>query len=162
MSTPTQEIDAVASVANWTRRLGGMYANDLKALSDEAFTTSAGAKARTAQDFTSEVMDMNAYVQGLLTGEGWNEPTPEEKEAKVKSLTREAAMGAIVASCNALADAMEANRHKMAETTKATWGEEMSLFAFSNLAANHIMYHDGQVTFIQSLHGDAEMHWFDQ
>ncbi len=29
------------------------------------------------------------------------------------------------------------------------------------IAINHIMYHDAQINYLQSLHGDQEMHWFD-
>jgi hypothetical protein len=37
----------------------------------------------------------------------------------------------------------------------------MSKFALAHLASIHMMYHDGQLNYIQSLHGDGEIHWRD-
>ena len=38
-------------------------------------------------------------------------------------------------------------------------GSERPAFALTNFASMHTMYHDAQLNFIQSLHGDLDMHW---
>jgi len=154
--------DVAPSLANWTRRVAGMYVKDLKALSPDAYLSSSGGVARSAKEFTLEVISFNYFGAMLLNGEAPPNPTDEEKAAFAASLDSiENACNAVTASAEALADAMQANGHRFAERVTAPWGEEMDVYTLANLCANHIMYHDGQLNIVQSLHGDAAMHWSD-
>jgi uncharacterized damage-inducible protein DinB len=46
--------------------------------------------------------------------------------------------------------------------TMAPWKEEVTMFMMLTITAAHMMYHDGQVTYLQQLCGDEKMHWFDE
>jgi hypothetical protein len=156
------ELTAASLLSSWIRRVSGMYANDLKALSAAAYAASPGGVARSPQSFTAEVAGMNLLLAGMLQGAAPAMPSEEQSAAYEASLaTIEAGAAAVIASGTALADAVDANPAKLAEMTQAPWGEPMTFGALVNVAANHIMYHDGHLTLIQMLHGDAEMHWFE-
>jgi|CXWL01.1.fsa_nt_gi uncharacterized damage-inducible protein DinB len=164
MSETITRIDAKAELANWTRRIAGMYVADLKALDESAITASAGGAARTAQEFTAEVAGFNLMVAKKLRGEEVPERTDEDRAAfSAQFSSKEVCVSMLSSSAEELAGAIEfANEESMAEEVTLPWGETMSKWALANLCANHILYHDGQLNFIQSLNGDAEMHWFDQ
>ncbi|MFZ4506506.1 MAG: hypothetical protein ACOYON_02270 [Fimbriimonas sp.] len=157
------EINAAKELATWTRRVCQMYGKDLKAISNECYVANHGGVSRTVQDFTAEVAGMNMAMAGLVSGAGFVRPSDEESAAFKASLdTAEAGAAAVVASGEALASAIEsASPEKLSEMTQAPWGEPMSIYALANIAANHVMYHDGQLTYVQCLNNDPEMHWFD-
>ena len=153
-------MEQVASVlAPWIRRVSGMYTNDLKALPVEAFTECPGGCARTPQEFTAEVAGMNFMLSKMLGGE-MPDSSAERPESKLPETIEEGCQ-MILASGEALASSVEANAANLGNMTRAPWGEEMTFAALTNIAANHIMYHDGQLTYYQALKGDGEMHWFD-
>lgn len=164
MSETITRIDAKAELANWTRRIAGMYVADLKALDETAISASAGGAARTAQEFTAEVAGFNLMVAQKLRGEDAPSRTDEERAAFTALFSnKEECISRLSSSSEELASAIEfASEESMTETVELPWGETMSKWALANLCANHIFYHDGQLNIIQSLKGDAEMHWFDQ
>jgi len=41
----------------------------------------------------------------------------------------------------------------------APWGAPFKALFLAGVVASHMEYHGGQVNYIQSLYGDAEMHW---
>lgn len=139
-----------------------MYAKDLRALTDEAYQQPCGGKARTMQEVTAEVAGYNMMVAGILAGQAPQMPSDDQRAAFTASLaSREKGIEAVVSSSNMLADAILAAGDRLGTMTAAPWGEEMSLYQMANIAANHILYHDGQLNVVQSLHGDPAMHWFD-
>jgi len=155
-------MEQVASVlAPWIRRVSGMYINDLKALPVDAFTECPGGCARTPQEYTGEVAGMNFVTSKLVSGEISEFPMGADRPEPKLPATVEEGCQMISASGEALASAVETYAANLGNMTKAPWGEEMTLAALANVAANHIMYHDGQLTYYQSLKGDSEMHWFD-
>lgn len=144
------------------RQVCGMYAKDLSALSDAAYLNPSGGCTRSAQNFTAEVAGLNMLLAANLNGEGAQMPSEEERDAYRTSLaTQQVGAGAIVASGEALAAAIEANSSKLGGMTTAPWGAPMPWSGLCMLAVNHVMYHDGQLTLLQMQAGDAEMHWFD-
>lgn len=163
MSDVATKVDAKAELANWTRRLTGMFAADLKAIAESSYTICPGGKCRTVAEFTSEVVGFNFMVSNLLKGQPAPMPSDEERAAFAsKFTTTDFCVQSIKDSGEALASAIEAaTEESMAEPVTMPWGETMSKWAMANLTANHILYHDGQLNYIQSLNGDAEMHWFD-
>lgn len=155
--------DTATLLAGAARRVNSMYAKDLRALPDAAYAVSHGGVARTPQDFTAEVAGFNYMVAGALNGTMTAPPTPEERAAYTQKVsTKDAGVAEVLGSAEALAKAIEGAGSKLGEMYPAPWGEEMPFAALANLAVNHTMYHDGQLTFLQCLHGDAEMHWFDE
>ncbi len=162
MSETATQINYKAKLASWTRELAGMYINDLKALDDASLTKCPGGCARTPQDFTAEVAGFASMVTKLLRGEAPAQRTDEEREAfKANFATVEGCVTGIQQSCEGLAAGIEsASEDRLAELVKTPWGAEMQLYELTNIAVNHILYHDGQLNYVQSLNGDGEMHWF--
>ncbi len=164
MSDTITRIDAKAELAKWTRQLAGMYVADLKALDESAILNSAGGAARTANDFTAEVAGFNLMTAKRLRGEEVPERTDEDRAAFTALFsTKDVCVNMLSSSAEELASAIEsASDESMAEVVTMPWGQDMSKWELANLCANHILYHDGQLNFIQSLSGDGEMHWFDK
>lgn len=160
MSETSTKINAPVELAGWVRNVAEMYCKDLRALTPEGYSQSAGGVARSAQDFTAEVAGFNYMLVSMLNGEAPSMPSDEERAGFVASLdTAEKGCEAITTSANAFASALENTTQDLSAVITVPWGAQMSLYALANIAANHIMYHDAQLNFIQSLHGDAEMHW---
>lgn len=163
MTETTVQIDAAAELASWARRVAGMYAKDLKALSQEQYEGSCGGVARTAHDFTAEVCGFNLGMAGALAGGEMNRPSDEEQaQFKASLADRDIAVAKVIESGEMLAAAIEKAGPRLTEMTQAPWGEPITYYQFANIATNHILYHDGQLNVIQSVHGDGEMHWFDE
>ena len=163
MSETITRINAKAELAAWTRRIAGMYVADLKALDEAAITASAGGAARTAQEFTAEVTGFNLMVAKKLRGEDAPSRSDEERAAfTAQFANKDVCISLLTSSAEELANAIEtADDDSLVENVELPWGETMTKWALANLCANHIFYHDGQLNLIQSLKGDAEMHWFD-
>jgi len=161
MSTTATNFSTRASVAEWIRQVGQMYNKDLAAISDEQFKSSFAGKARTAQDFTSEIVGMNFMVARIISGELVSMPSDEEQKAFRDSFTSTSfAQEKITESTNALAAALEAlSDEQLGEEVNAPWGMPITKFGFANLQAGHIWYHDGQLNYIQALNGDEAIHW---
>ena len=164
MSDTITKIDAKAEMAKWTRQLAGMYVADLKALDETAILNSAGGTARTVGDFTAEVSGFNLMTAKKLGGEDFPARTDEEKAAFTALFSsKDVCIKMLSSSAEELASAIEsASEESMTEVVTLPWGQDMSKWELANLCANHILYHDGQLNFIQSLSGDGEMHWFDK
>ena len=163
MSNTSLTIDAAQELANWTRRVTGMYVKDLRAMSNEAYTTSAGGKCRSMQDVTAEVAGYNYMIATVLKQETPPSWSDQERADFIASLnTVEAGIDQVQKSGEMLAEAIENAGDMLSEMGKAPWGEPMSYFQMAQICVNHILYHDGQLNIIQALNGDDQMHWFDE
>ncbi|HMS54656.1 MAG TPA: DinB family protein [Fimbriimonadaceae bacterium] len=163
MSETLIQFNFAQELANWTRRVAGMYVKDLHALSDQAYTQCQGGTCRTMQDVTAECAGFNMMVTAMIKGDAVPEFSDEQRASYTASLgTREKGAKAIETTANAMADAMASNGHRMGEMVTAPWGETMNVFNLAVLSSNHMLYHDGQLNFVQSLNGDDKMHWFDE
>ncbi len=163
MSNTLTEVNAIAELASFARQISGMYVKDLKALSQEAYSKPFNENCRSVQDFTAEIIGMNRMVCTVLRGE----TPPERDEAATaefaKSLsTVELAINALKPSIETLAATIESSADRMSNPYTAPWGQDMNYFQLANIAVSHIMYHDGQINFIQSLHGDQVVHWMEE
>ncbi|MBX3114121.1 MAG: DinB family protein [Fimbriimonadaceae bacterium] len=49
----------------------------------------------------------------------------------------------------------------LAEQTTAPWGEPMPKAKLAAFTAAHTFYHDGQLNYIQAIHGDDQVHWME-
>lgn len=163
MSETATRIDAKKELATWTRQLGHMYSVDLNHVPDASITTSPGGAARSVGNFTAEVVGLCYLTVKALEGEQLQFP-PEEVQAEfaAKFTTREFCQEQVRNAANALADALESATDEQLNTQiTAPWGQPMTAFAFATIAANHILYHDGQLNYIQALNGDSAVHWMD-
>ena len=133
------------------------YVNDLTALSEEALSTSFAGNARVPYDFTYEVVIVNQRVTARLTtgvvpawpfGDGWA-TAPDDFKSK------EVAIAAVNASVDEILAAVGDDVTRMITTSEG----EKPAFDLALFAGMHMMYHDAQLNYVQSLHGDAAMHW---
>lgn len=153
------EIDLVQYAQNHVGNLKTMYAKDLEALSQEQLTSSFAGAARTAVDFTYEVIVINRRIASRLRGEDpgalpW-EAGKEWAVAPESHRSKEALIADFNASADELIAAVAGDPLRKIVTPM---GEQTAL-ELAVFAAMHIGYHGGQLNYIQSLHGDAGIHW---
>ena len=51
------------------------------------------------------------------------------------------------------------DENTLGETSDIPFGRPMSRMAIAELPAIHMMYHDGQLNYVQTLNGDKDIHW---
>lgn len=153
-----------SQVAQWSRTVGQFYCKDLSCINDEQYTKSFAGVARPANEFTAEVVGMLQACAGLVSGNPLPEQSDEAKAAlEAKVADRVAAQAAVTDACEKLAVAIEnMPEDQYGEMVMAPWGMDSPKLAVANVAAGHVWYHDGQLNYIQSLHGDEKVHWMDE
>lgn len=164
MSTIATRPTVQANLANQIRRYSQMFNIDLNHIPEDEYTVSKGGKARTIQAIVAEVVGLNKMVAEILKGDGAGPmPSDEERAAfEAAFATRADCQTAITESAEALARILEKTRDEdLAKTEMAPWGMPMTYLEWSNIAVVHVMYHDGQLNFIQSLNGDDQIHWME-
>jgi len=163
MSTVATTVSVQSLLAGWTRQVARMYAVDLRHLPESKFTSPYGGVCRSAQSFTAEAAGMCLMTAGVVKGGDIAMPAPEAAEAYGAQFTDPATAGRLlVEAADTLAAALEAASDvDLARQITAPWGAPLAVAELANIAANHLMYHDGHVTFIQMLEGDGEMHWME-
>lgn len=160
MSTVTLSIDPKSTLVDSLRRIGGMYVNDLGFIPSDKLGASPMGTARTPLEFSAEVAGFNRYVASVLQGQTVTR-TPEERDAYVKSIDSfEKAKQAVDSSVELLADAVAGlDEEGMIREVTTPWEETVTAYRLASMCLMHMMYHDGQINYIQSLYGDSENHW---
>lgn len=154
-------VDLKEHLIQATERHHSRLVNDLKALPAEKAVVSPGGCARTAVNIAAECGAINGFVARFLkTGEA-TRPTPEERQAFLATFdTVEKALNFLETETQALLSVIGAlDAETLGAEETALFGRPMSRFAIAELPAMHMSYHDGQLTYIQSLHGDDKNHW---
>lgn len=136
------------------------YIQDLEAMDEAVLRSSPGGTARIPLDFTYEVIYVNKRILCRLTGnepeafdaEGWI-TAPEEFQSKA------AAIAGIRESTDKVLEAWEAVPDNEIDKVITLPNGETTPLAAAHLCATHLMYHDAQLNYVQSLMGDDEMHW---
>ncbi len=143
-----------------TRRVHRLLTNDLKALDADKCTTHPGEQARSALHIVAECAAVNGMIATLLTTGEFKRLPPEERDAYLNSFdTQEKAMDLLEQETNRLLAVIETlDVNTLGEMSEAI-GRPMTRFAIAELPAMHMMYHDGQLNYIQTLFGDTQMHW---
>lgn len=136
-----------------------IYEKDLEAIPAEAYAQHFGGKARTVADITHEVLLVNQDILNNMRGqacmdwpEGWvtapeNCRTKEEVLAAYRKLKDE-----VISYANGLSE--EEFMGKV-----VTEHGETNRFERCRFMAMHMMYHSGQLNFIQTLLGDDGWNW---
>lgn len=135
------------------------YVQDFEALSHEQLAVSPGGSARTGYDITYEVVLVNERISQRLASidpgkwpyEGWVVAPPEAQN-------KEELMKRFKSSIDAIAKSIEALDDELSGGYVAD-GKEQSFSGIAGMAVWHMGYHGGQLNYIQSLHGDMELHW---
>ena len=160
--SPMPESYALTHLRESTRRHAGFFANDLKAFPEAALTASPGGGARTPLNITAEVALINGYIAAMLTGEATGRLSEDERAAYFARFdTRENAVTLFQSETDRLLVAIDAvDPSRWGEIVPHPFGHEDTLYAVAALAALHMMYHDGQLGYNQTLQNDPVNHWF--
>lgn len=155
-------VDVRKHYFGWVANCAAFYAKDLSALSQEQFDQNYGGATRSPRSFSAEVALLTEKTVGLVKGGEPIGPDPEGMKAREEQLSTPALAGeAIVSAAAELGKAvLAASDEDLAREIMMPWGQPMSVYALAHLTATHIMYHDGQLNYVQAINGDAEMHWF--
>lgn len=147
---------ATEAFAGATKR----YIDDLNAMGEDQLTTCPGGCARTPADFTHEVTFINRRIAKRLNGQ---DPGPFEFKgwmtAPDEMRTKAAAVKEFQESAKEIEDALANIPEEEMLRKIETPSGETSPYDLVTFCAMHIIYHDAQLNYIQSLGGDAEMHW---
>lgn len=136
------------------------FTADLNAMPEDSLDRSPGGKARTAFDLTFEVVELNRIVAGRARGEqtpfddseGWTR-APESYKNKATAIAD------FEDSVQQLVDALaHASDEALAASVETPFGD-VTLARLAEIVPRHIMYHSGQLNYIQTWLGDEVFHW---
>lgn len=137
-----------------------LFTKDMEALSHEQLNSSVAGCARTGYDLTYEIVVTNGMFAKVVRGEGM-EPirfegwlhAPEDFKDKQRALEAvQASFADMKTSLLACPD------DELGVTTDTPIGPK-SRADIAYMSVYHGGYHSGQLNYIQTLHGDGEMHW---
>jgi hypothetical protein len=160
MPTVAESIDVKAPLIQWLGALGMFYTKDLLALPESSLFVSPGGACKSAQVITGEVIGLCNFATHVLRGE----ETPSSEGAPDMSSCDTAAklVQALGVSITALSAAIgDAPDDIWAKEIMPPWGMPGTVWDITNIAVNHIWYHDGQLNSYQALLGDDKVHWMD-
>lgn len=139
-----------------------MMLDDLTAMTDKQLAKAYGGCARTGYDLAYEVAFHNGRLLSVLKGEepaafsfadGWIS-APEPFRSKDAALAHFAETNDnVVAAIDAASD------EQLATVQPALPGGNNSLAHAVAFHAKHMLYHDAQLNFCQTLDGDGAVHW---
>jgi hypothetical protein len=144
------------------RSVQAMMISDLKAIPETQLRVSPGGCARDALNLVAECAMVNGFVARFLQTGSFERPPAEDRQAHLASFdTADKALGYLEQETNALIAAIEGvDESTFGDVIENTpLGRPMTRFAIAQLPAMHMMYHDGQLNYIQTLYGDDKMHW---
>lgn len=145
-----------------TERAHRLLTNDLKAIALDRQNASPGGVARPALHIVAECAMVNAFIADYLrTGTAAPRPSPEERETRLRSFdTAEKALACLDQATQNLLQTIEAlDESTLGEISDQPLGRPVTRFALAELPSVHMMYHDGQLNYLQTLHGDSVNHW---
>lgn len=140
-----------------------LFAADINSMTPELLSTTHGGESRCGFDFLYELVGFFGTFGDLLkTGpsdiegpRGWIR-APKEFHDKV----------AATAALNKAADEfVEVFSDYQGDFINDVFHSPVGPFtplAMANLAVWHMMYHSGQLNYIQTIHGDAGFHWMPE
>lgn len=154
------EFDVKQHLRDRVQSAATCYVWDLTDMPETMLSTSPGGVARTPYDFTYEVAQVNRRITMRLRGE---EPEPVSEDGFVRApeaaCSKQAAIQSIESSVKDLLEAWD--RLATQDLTKKISSPmgDTDPSKLMSLAATHMMYHDGQLNYLQAIEGDEEVHW---
>lgn len=154
-------LDPKQHLIGFTQLMHDRLANDLKALDDAKSVLCPGGAGRTPVHIVAECALVNRFVATWLTTGETNRGTSEEREALMASHdTKEKALALLEEETQKLLAVLESlDPETLGDELEKPLGRSLSRFAVAELPAAHMMYHDGQLNYIQTLHDDTDIHW---
>ena len=156
MSTPDLKSHIRGRIAEAKK----MFLEDFEAMPEDQLAGSPGGCARTPYDLTFECVYVNGRVAKRLRGE---DPGPFQQDGWMKAPAefgqKESAARKLSESTEEVLAAWDALPAERVTEKIALPNGETSPLELASLVATHLTYHDAQLNYVQTLHGDAEMHW---
>jgi uncharacterized damage-inducible protein DinB len=153
-------VDLKAHLRDATVRAHRLLTNDLKALDHTTCLQCPSEKARSAVHIVAECAAVNGMIATYLETGEFNRPSPEEREAHLSSFhTPEKVLDYLDHETHRLLAVFETLDLETLSEPCNVLGRPMTRFALAELPIGHMMYHDGQINYIQTLYGDTDMHW---
>jgi len=153
-------VDLKVHLREATTRAHRLLTNDLKALDHTTCLQCPSEKARSAVHIVAECASVNGMIATYLETGELNRPSLEEREAHLSSFhTPEKVLDYLDHETHRLLGAFEKLDPATLNESCNVIGRPMTRFALAELPASHMMYHDGQLNYIQTLYGDTEIHW---
>jgi len=160
MNTTVEGIDARGYLIGWLKALTGMYTADINAVPEEQWTKTQGGCTRPANELTADAISLLIWTTNTIKGNSIPSEEGAMKALTAEISTRHAAIAKLAEAVDDLASAVAgASDETLNKTVDAPWGMPTPLFMIAQIAASHIWYHDGQLNYIQCLHGDGKVHW---
>jgi hypothetical protein len=160
MSDTAIKIDPKVDLRDTVRNLGALYVADLKHIPEDKLGQVPMGAARTALEFTAEVAGFNALVAKMLRGEEASQTMEEHYTPSATVANYAECKEAIEKTTAELAAAIDAlDEDGLLKPLTTPWGAPTTAYGIAKMAASHMMYHDGQINYIQSLFGDDTNHW---
>ena len=152
--------DAKAHLRAMTERGAKYIANNLNALAEDKRNECPGGCARSPLFIVAECGAVNGMVAKMLTGEAFERPSGDQREAYLKSFdTTEKALTFLSQGTESLLAAIDGlDESTLGDIVQTPIGER-TRFGLAEIPMWHMSYHDGQLNYLQTMHGDEEMHW---
>lgn len=136
------------------------YIRDLEAMPDEQLASAPGGSARSPYDLTFEVAHVNRRLAKRMRGE---DPGPWGFEGWVKApaefKNRQKAIDAVRDSMNEVLASWESVPESEVNREIKIPSGMTSPVDLAFMCAYHTGYHDAQLNYLQTLHGDDKTHW---
>ena len=136
-----------------------LYGKDLAASSDEVMSSCIQGCARNPLSFTTEAAGFNMLCSKLIRGETVSDMQGEYAKHSEYD-TKEKAAAFLQESVDTLVKTIaEVSDEDLHKEVTAPWGQTMPAYKMAFMASWHMGYHDGQLNYVQALHGDDAVHW---
>ena len=151
-----------SEVSGGIQMVSQFLGKDIKAMSDEVLASCPGGKARCAFDLIYELAMVNRMMASLITGEakdvaipsGWTLAPADYRSKDKAQADLQGSIAELLAAYDNVPD------EKLAEPITTPFGT-MPASQLLNMLNGHMMYHSGQLNYIQTIHGDDVFHWME-
>jgi hypothetical protein len=158
-ATMTQSA-AKSEVSGGMQRVAQLLSKDLNAMSNEVLASCPGGKARCGFDLVYELAEVNRMMASLIRGESKEVSLPDSWTlAPADYRSKEQAQADLQGSINELLAAFENVPEDKLEEDLSTPLGQMPAGKLMAAMNSHMMYHSGQLNYIQTIHGDDAFHW---
>lgn len=155
--TKNPKVEALIGQIEMTSKL---FASDIRAMPHETLAANLGGKSRTGYDVVFEVAWLNQAIADQAQGKpfdfeepkGWMK-APAEFCAHENALTK--FENSVADLKQALSTADQATLDKVVQSPMGP----TPVLDIAGIVPGHIMYHSGQLNFIQTVQGDDAFHW---
>jgi hypothetical protein len=151
-----------SEISGGIQMVAQLLGKDINAMSDEALASHPGGKARCGFDLVYELAMYNRMMAGLIRGDikdpdmpkGW---TVAPADYRTKDQAQTDLQGSIA---ELLAAYQNVPEEKLADPISTPLGQ-VSAGQLLTMMNGHMMYHSGQLNYIQTIHGDDAFHWME-